>query len=150
MRKTSLLVLALLAGMMVTNGMAQDVSAVKKDSDQNQQDKVKTIFSFKNELSITDDQELKLKALLYDEQSFFDTDNNSLKSLGAQLSKMIDDKGDMSAIKDKLEAISKVQVELSYRNIEDSRKIEAILTPDQLAKWRDIQKKFNTQGQPKA
>ena len=45
-----------------------------------------------------------------------------------------------------LEEIAKVQVGASYRNIEDSRKIETMLTPEQLDKWREIQKKFSTQA----
>ncbi|MDE2027557.1 MAG: hypothetical protein KGK03_01610 [Candidatus Omnitrophica bacterium] len=115
---------------------------------QNQQgqDQVKTIFSFKNDLGITDDQELKLKALLYDEQTFLDQQNATLKTLGGELNKMIEDKADMPAIKGKLKEISKAQVDISYRNIEDGRKVETILTPDQLTKWRDIQKKFATQA----
>jgi Spy/CpxP family protein refolding chaperone len=145
MRKTGLWGIMLVVGLMASNGFAQDVPAAKNDGNLNQQDKMKTIFSFKDDLAITDDQELKLKALLYDEQSFLDADNSTLKSLGNQLSQMIDKKEDMQVIKSKLEEIAKIQVEVSYRNIEDTRSIETILTPEQLDKWRDIQKKFNAQ-----
>ena len=148
MRKIGLLTAALVVCIMTGISFAQDVAApsvpdVKKDQ-------VQTIFSFKSDLGITDDQELKLKALLYDEQSFLDTNNATLKSLGAELNKMIDKKDDMQLIKSKLEEVSKIQVEVSYRNIQDARTIETILTPDQLEKWRDIQKKFNAQAQAKA
>ena len=128
-----------------SNCFAQGVLAPKNDSNLNQQDQVKTIFSFKNEIGLTDDQELKLKALLYDEQSLVDSNNNVLKTLGTELGKLIDDKADMPAIKSKLEEISKIQVETSCHNIEDSRKVESILSSDQVAKWRDIQKKFSSQ-----
>ena len=129
-----------------SNCFAQAVAEPKSDNNLNQQGQVKTIFSFKSEIGLTDDQEVKLKALLYDEQSFMDSENTSLKTLGTELSKMLENKESMQAIKSKLEEIAKVQVEVSYRNIEDSRKIEGILTPGQLAKWKDIQKKFSAQS----
>jgi Spy/CpxP family protein refolding chaperone len=149
MRRTFLLLTtALIVCVVASNCPAQGVPGAKTDNNLNQQDQVKTIFSFKDEIGITDDQEVKLKALLYDEQTFVDTNNNSLKTLGAELNDMIEKKEDMQAIKSKLEDIAKIQVEISYRNIDDSRKVEMILSPDQIAKWRDIQKKFSSQ--PKA
>ncbi|MDE2215177.1 MAG: hypothetical protein KGJ61_08705 [Candidatus Omnitrophica bacterium] len=123
--------------------------AVPRCFAQNQPEQVKTIFSFKNELGITDDQELKLKALLYDEQNFIDGQNNTLKELGAQLNQLIEKNADMAAIKSKLEEMSRIQVDISYRNIEDSRKVAEILTPQQLTQWRSIQKKYSAQAQPK-
>jgi len=146
MKKIVLFSLAVLFCLVVPKSFAQDVADIKKDNNLNQQEQVKTIFSFKDELGITDDQELKIKALLYDEQSFLDTNNASLKALGTDLSKLIADKADMKDIRSKLEDISKVQIEISYRNIKDSRDIETILTPDQIAKWKDIQKKFSAQA----
>jgi len=146
MKKIVLFSLAVLFCLVVPKSFAQDVADIKKDNNLNQQEQVKTIFSFKDELGITDDQELKIKALLYDEQSFLDTNNASLKALGTDLSKLIADKADMKDIRSKLEDISKVQIEISYRNIKDSRDIETILTLDQIAKWKDIQKKFSAQA----
>ena len=129
-----------------SNCFAQGVLAPKGDSNLSQQEQVKTIFSFKSEIGLTDDQEIKLKALLYDEQSMVDSNNIILKNLGAELGKMIDNKAGMQGIKSKLEEISKIQVETSCRNIEDSRKVESILSPDQVVKWRNIQKKFSSQN----
>jgi len=146
MRKITLPAIAILfIAMMASYGLAQDVPGPKSDNSLNQQEQVKTIFSFKNDIALTDDQEVKLKALLYDEQTALDTDNDTLKALGTELSKMIDSKADMQLIKGKLEEISKIQVEISYRNIENGRKVEEILTPDQLEKWRAIQKNFASQ-----
>ena len=145
MRKNTLplLGIALTAFFAASNCFAQGVPAAPAASKSDQQDQVKTIFSFKNDIGLTDDQELKLKALLYDEQSSLDTDNTALKTLGTDLGKLVDDKADMAVIKSKLEEIAAIQVKVSYRNIEDSRKVEDILTPDQLTKWRAIQKQFS-------
>ena len=136
-KKSILLGMFLSVFLMASNVMAQNAA---------QDGQAKTIFSFKDELSLTDDQVLKLKALLYDEQSLADTSNNTMRSLGGELSKLIESKADMQDIRSKLEEISKVQVDASCRNIEDSRKVEDILSPDQLLKWKDIQKKFSTQA----
>jgi len=158
MRKSivPLLTIAFMIGVMAPKGFAQDApapaptpapaTATKTETSLNQEGPVKTIFNFKDEIGLTDDQEVKLKALLYDEQSFMDSQNATLKGLGIELSKMIEQKTDMQAIRSKLEAIAKIQVDVSYRNILDSRSSETILTPDQLTKWRDIQKKFSAQG----
>lgn len=141
-----LLGIGLTVCMTAVNCFAQDVSGTKAANNLNQQAQVKTIFSFKHEIALTDDQEVKLKAVLYDEQAFIDTNNNTLKALGTELGRLIANKGDMRVIKSKLEEIAKIQVETSYRNIENSRKAEMILTPDQLEKWRAIQKKFVSQS----
>ena len=146
MKKGILLGILLTASFMASNGFAQDVTAPKSDTGLNQQGQAKTIFSFKNEIGLTDDQVLKLKALLYDEQNSIDSSNNTLKELGAELSKAVDEKADMQIIRGKLEEISKIQVDQSCLNIEDGRKIETILSPDQLEKWKDIQKKFSSQA----
>jgi Spy/CpxP family protein refolding chaperone len=144
--------MSLLLGMALTtcfiapHCFAQGAPALKSDNGLNQQDQVKTIFSFKNEIGLTDDQEIKLKALLYDQQARADAHNNTLRALGTELGKMIDEKEDMQIIKSKLEEISKIQVEISFHRIEDSRKVEGILTPDQLVRWKDIQKRFASQA----
>jgi hypothetical protein len=140
MKRTGLSVIALLICIIASPCFAQDNSL-------NQQAQAKTIFSYKSDIGFSDDQEVKLKALLYDEQSFLDTNNKNLKALGVELGKLINNKGDMQAIRSKLEEISKIQVEITYHNIDNSRKIETILTPGQIEKWRDIQKKFYAQAQ---
>jgi hypothetical protein len=142
MKKVTALTMLVVACFLTPKVFAQDAAAPKSD----QQEQVKTIFSFKNEIGLTDDQVLKLKALLYDEQSMVDASNNKLKALGADLGKAIDDKADMSVIRSKFEDISKIQIDLSCLNVEDGRKIETILSSDQLSKWKDIQKKFSAQA----
>ena len=148
MKKATLSLLGVLLTVcfIIPNCFAQGIPGAKSANNVNPQAQTKTIFSFKSELGLTDDQEVKLKALLYDEQSFIDANNATLKTLGTALGKMIKDKADMQGIKNKLEEISQIQVKVSYRNIEDSRKVEMILSPDQLAKWKDIQKNFSSES----
>jgi hypothetical protein len=54
---------------------------------------------------------------------------------------MISKKENMKVIKSKLEEISKIQVEMTCRDIENARKIESILSPAQLEKWKAIKEK---------
>lgn len=127
---------------------AQGLLNPEASANPNKQEEVKTIFSFKSEIALTDEQENKIKALLYDEQSLLNGDTNTLKLMAADLSKLIEKKEDMAVIKSRLEDISRIQVGISCRNIEDSRKVEAILSPVQLKKWQDIQKAFSAQTKP--
>jgi Spy/CpxP family protein refolding chaperone len=136
--------LSFILSMMVTSSFAQGVPAPGAGNNQNGE--VKTIFSFKDEIGLSDDQETKLKALLYDEQGLINADNDKLRTLGGELDQMIQSKQAMSDIKSKLEEISKVQVDVNYINIQYSREVETILTPDQIGKWKDIQKKFSAQA----
>ena len=98
----------------------------------------KTIFSFKNEIGLTDEQENKLKALLYDDQNLSNSYRNNLNILSQELIRMVNNKEDLKIIKRKLEEISKIQVEVSCRSIEIQRKIESILSPAQYKKWENI------------
>ena len=107
---------------------------------------VKTIFSFKNEIGLSDEQETKLKALLYDEQGLVNADNDKLRTMGGELDQMIQSKAAMTDIKSKLVDISQIQVDVNYINIQYSREVETILTPAQIDKWKDIQKKFIAQS----
>jgi len=53
---------------------------------------------------------------------------------------MIRDNASLKVIRKKIEDIGKVQVDIIYKDIEVSRKIEDTLSSEQLVKWRSIQK----------
>jgi len=98
----------------------------------------KTIFSFKREVGLTDDQEAKLKALVYDMQQILGANKIKLDALMADLSRMIKNKDNMELIKKKLEEIAKIQVESTYFDIANSRKIQETLSAEQIKKWDAI------------
>ena len=104
------------------------------------QQEEKTIFSFKAEIGLTDEQENKIKALLFDGQTLMKSYRDQLNALGTELARMINSDEDVSLIKSKLTEISKIQVEVSCYNIEFARKIKGILSPEQLKKWEEIKK----------
>ena len=51
-----------------------------------------------------------------------------------------------SFAKKKLTEISQVQIDMRMLDIETARKINKVMTPEQLAKWRDIQAKMRKSG----
>ncbi len=100
----------------------------------------KTIFDYKSELKLSDNQENKIKAVVYDHESTLKGSLGKVKQLRAELIKILDQKGQLSDVKAKLDEIGKVQVDIWYDDIATSRKIEDTLLPDQLSRWKDIQK----------
>jgi hypothetical protein len=120
---------------------AQTSSELIRQSDLPQQQE-KTIFDFKKEVGLTDDQENKLKAILFDSQSLVNSRKVVLNILGAELGQMIGKKEEMKLIKGKLTEISKIQVEITCAGIESGRKINSILTSEQVKKWEEIRKAY--------
>jgi Spy/CpxP family protein refolding chaperone len=104
------------------------------------QQEEKTIFSFKKEIGLSDEQENKIKVLLFDGENLMKSYRRDLNTLGEELARMINKDEDMSLIKSKLTEISKIQVEVSCYNVESARKVRGILSPEQLKTWEDIKK----------
>lgn len=102
---------------------------------------VKTIFNFKDELGLTDKQVESIKTLLSDLQKTMNEKATALNKLREDLVKQIKDRVSLKEIKSKLQQIANLQVDASYIDIEISRKVENILSGDQLAKWKTIQQK---------
>ena len=125
---------------LLSSSFAQKASLPTEQSTSTQQGEPKTIFSFKDELGLSDEQENKIKAILFDSQNLIKSYRNTLNILGAELAQMIDRKEEMELIKNKLQEISEIKVEISYCDIEVARKINDLLTPTQLQKWEDIKR----------
>jgi len=104
------------------------------------QQEEKTIFSFKNEIGLSDEQENKIKALLFDSENSMKTYNRDLNPLLVELGAMIKKEEDLNLIKSKLTEISKIQIEIECYRIENARKIRGVLSADQIKKWEDIKK----------
>jgi len=114
-------------------------SAPEAATPQKQQE-VRSIFSYKKELGLSDKQEADIKKFIADLQNTFTESAKKINALRQELSKMLQDRADLKVIRRKIEDIAKVQVDNTYRDIETSRKIERVLKSDQLKKWQDIQK----------
>jgi len=111
---------------------------------------VKTIFNFKDELSLTDKQIDSIKALLSGLQKTMNEKAATLNKLREELVKEIKDQANLKEIKNKLQQIASLQVDASYIDIEVSRKVENILSSDQLKKWKSIQQKAREEEMARA
>jgi Spy/CpxP family protein refolding chaperone len=107
----------------------------------------KTIYQYKTELGLTDKQESDLKKILVDFQVYFTDKKKVLAALQKELGGMISKKEDMNKIRKQMEKMARAQVDASCYDIETARKVETILTPEQMAKWRTIQADFQNKVQ---
>lgn len=114
-----------------------------------EQPKVKTIFDYKQEIGLSDDQINSMKSNLSEL-------NNSVKTSRDQLTKLENDYRAMIAkdsttnaqAKAKLEEIADATVAMRLKDLEISRKITAVMTAEQREKWKAIQAKVRAE-QPK-
>jgi Spy/CpxP family protein refolding chaperone len=108
---------------------------------------VRTIYEYQEELGLANKQVDDLKKILGDFQAYFTEKKKTLAALQEELGEMIKNKEDLKKIRIQLEKIAAIQVDASYFDIETSRKVEGVLTPKQLAKWKNIQADFQKKFQ---
>lgn len=60
---------------------------------------------------------------------------------------MINKKENLKKIRKQLEKMARIQVDASYFDIKTARKVEDVLTPEQLAEWKAIQMDFRKKFQ---
>ncbi len=101
--------------------------------------KVKTIFDFKTELKLTDEQEQRIKTILTDLNKDVQVKRARLVILNSEIQDLLKKEGDLSEIKKKLDESFSIQSSIKYADIEASRNINKTLTPEQLKKWKEIQ-----------
>ncbi len=117
---------------------AADTKASKAVQEEDKQE-VKTIFSYKKELGLTDKQTEDIKALVAKLQTLLNEKGKAIGDLRSKLGDMIKNKDNLGTIRSQLRKIADLQVEISYADIETARKIEGALTPSQMKKWQQIQ-----------
>ncbi|MFA5090102.1 MAG: hypothetical protein WC510_03565 [Candidatus Omnitrophota bacterium] len=143
MRKVFFITAALIL-LLISNSFAQEkqTPATGTQAAEAQKQETKTIFSYKKELGLTDKQEADIKKLLLDLQNTFTQKAKMLNVLRQELNQMISERQDLKAIRKKIEDVAKIQVDNTFMDIETSRKIESIMSTEQIKKWQDIQKQM--------
>jgi vacuolar-type H+-ATPase subunit I/STV1 len=131
----------LLVGL-VSAGYAADQAAPAAAAAQAQQQGMKTIFDYQKEVGLTDKQVADMQKVMGDLQNTLNDKAKELGTMRQALSDMIAKKDDMKSIKAQMQKIANLQVDNSCMDIEASRKVEQIMKPEQIAKWKEIQKKF--------
>lgn len=119
--------------------VAVSVSVFAQGEKEQKQKINKTIFDYKSDLKLTDEQVRKIKEYII----AFDKDNRvkraKLTILDADLRTLFEKEADMNQIRPKVKEAYDIQADMRIADIETARKINSVLTPAQLKKWKEIQ-----------
>lgn len=136
MRIARLLLALLFIASLGAEGLAQEKAG---------QNKIKTIFSYKKELGLTEKQATDMTAILADFQKYLTDKGEELKQLHLKLNGLVKERADLKSIKEMIGRVSVLQSDIYYTDIETSRKVEGVLAPAQLKKWNGIQEAYRKQ-----
>jgi len=106
---------------------------------QQQAQQGKTIFDYKSDLKLTDDQVKKMRELLGDLDKEVKVYRAKLTLIDVDLQNLMEKEGDMNDLRKKIKEAYDIQASIKIADIETARKINQVLKPDQLKKWREIQ-----------
>ena len=101
--------------------------------------RVRTIFDYKQELNLTDQQEQAIKTVLADLDKDIRVTRAKLTLIDVEVGDLIKNEGDLEKIKKDLKDGADLQVALRLADIVATRKINKVLSSEQLKKWRAIQ-----------
>jgi Spy/CpxP family protein refolding chaperone len=112
--------------------------AIGKPGKQTKQ-QVRTIFDYQKELGLTEKQINDIRTLYMVLKARLEALNKNRKDDTEALKILISKEADLKQIRAKLQEIADLSVESGCADVEASRKINAVMTPEQLKKWRSIQ-----------
>ena len=104
-----------------------------------QQQAVKTIFDYKADLRLTDDQVKKIRDYLSDLDKEVRVLRAKFTLIDVDLQSLLEKEGDMNDIKKKIKEAFDIQASIKIADVEAARKINNVLKPEQIKKWREIQ-----------
>ncbi|MBI3268848.1 MAG: hypothetical protein HYZ53_07485 [Planctomycetes bacterium] len=107
-----------------------------------------TIFDYRTELTLTDQQEHDIRQILTDLGRLLRVNQAKLTIINADIEDLVQKEGDLKVVKAKLQEEANLRADTRYADIEASRRINLILTPDQLARWKTIQMKARNDARP--
>jgi hypothetical protein len=112
--------------------------------------KVKTMVDYKTELSLSDDQVKAIQEALKAFQVTIIEQRKLLVQYEGEYANLVAEKAPLEQIKQKLRQVTDTNFNLRYADVLTSRKVESILTAQQLSRWRQIQAKVRTPSQSKS
>jgi hypothetical protein len=101
--------------------------------------KIKTIFDYKKDINLTDDQEAKIKEHLVALEKEIRVMRAKLTIIDTEAQTLLEKEGDMTQLKSKVKEAYDIQASMRIADIEAARKINGVLKPEQLKKWKEIQ-----------
>lgn len=112
--------------------------------------KIKTLFDYKQELALTDEQISNMKSYLTELNGSVKTSREQLTKLENDYRLLIANESTTTAqAKAKLQEIATATVAMRLKDLEVSRKITNAMSADQRSKWKAIQAKVRAEQQPK-
>lgn len=100
---------------------------------------LKTIFDYKDQLNLTDQQIADIKKLLGELARTLKLTQAKLTVLAFEVEELIKGEGDLGTIRTKLDEEAKMRSEARYADVLCSRNINKVLSDSQLAAWKKIQ-----------
>jgi hypothetical protein len=104
--------------------------------------RVRTIWDYKKELGLTDQQSQEMKEAVKILQKDIAAHREKLVAAEQQLRAMIDEESSFDQIRSKLQRIATIQVDMRLADIQTSRRVNDVLKTEQLDRWHDIQKEM--------
>ncbi len=138
---TAVLLLSLVLGVAVRADAApQAAQAQVTQAPQAQgQPQIKTIFDYKKELGLTDDQVKRMQDHIAAMNKERKPIADKVSGLNRELAALVEKQGDMGEIRKKVREVYDNLATLRIADIEWNRKIMAVLKPEQITKWRELQ-----------
>ena len=99
----------------------------------------KTIFDFKAELKLTDKQEKEIREILAELNRDLQLNRAKLTILSFELEDLTQKEGNLEQMKKNLKDQADLQSSMRYADIVATRRINKVLSSEQLKKWRSIQ-----------
>ena len=98
----------------------------------------RTIFDYKAELGLSDEQEKQIRSILAGLNRKVRLNRAKLTILEIELEDEIQQETDLKVIKEKLNEQAQLQAATRYIDLAAAREINLVLTPDQLTHWRAV------------
>jgi Spy/CpxP family protein refolding chaperone len=97
-----------------------------------------TILDYKEELKLTEVQQEKIKAVMYELGESNKKLYTKATAVDQQLRKLLEEAGEMKDISGKVKESFMIKAQVVITGIEMGRKLEGILTPEQQKQWKDM------------
>ena len=144
-KTTRLISLAALIALGTTFAFAESTEKPAPAAQQN-----KTIWDYKKELGLSEEQIQSMQDILNKFQKSLSSTQQKLIAAETQLKTMIDEEAPLDQVRTKLQRISVMTAELRYEDIQTSRRVNAVMKPEQLEQWHTIQRKARGEKSPDA
>lgn len=99
----------------------------------------RTIFDYKDDLKMTDKQEQEIRTILQNLNKDARLSNARLVIIDSEFEDLMNKESDVDLIRKKLREAADIRITMRIADIEATRKINRVLSADQLKRWRGIQ-----------